>query len=241
MSYALRNIAGRGYPEWRRRNRLRPSRAEHRLAAGGASSSSSRVPARSKQNSTVRSRWRAASSITLVDIGRPGVPPNIDAAWHLSLRGLSYSLRTAQRHSTLSASVWMKQELSPRCLAGRTSQGMGFQRSTFERIRFEILPLPPGITIPNIFPTVVEDGHLRRAATRRDRGPHRADRAHRPRARIASPRPRQRLVATPGRRPGVEFLTARLYSQVALTGEMPRTFNPSRPPSPISVARTDIR
>lgn len=31
------------------------------------------------------------------------------------------------------------------------------------------------------------------------------------------------------------------HSQVALTGEIPRTFKPSRPPSPMSVALTDIR
>jgi hypothetical protein len=31
------------------------------------------------------------------------------------------------------------------------------------------------------------------------------------------------------------------HSQVALTGAIPRTLRPSRPPSPMSVARTDIR
>jgi hypothetical protein len=81
----------------------------------------------------------------------PGAPPNLDLLSILQ-RPVSYSLRTTQRHSTLSTILWMNQELSPRVSLVYLA-GMGFQRSTFEsESRFDILPLPPGISIPGILP-----------------------------------------------------------------------------------------
>ena len=69
---------------------------------------------------------------------------------------MSYSLQTTQRHSTLSTIVWMNQELSPRVSLIYLA-GMGFSRTTFENeSRFDILPLPPGISIPNIFPAITK-------------------------------------------------------------------------------------
>jgi hypothetical protein len=85
------------------------------------------------------------------------VPPGSDAAL-LSLlqRPVSYSLRASQRHSTLSTTLWMNQELSERVSLVYLA-GMAFNRSTFEsESRFEILPLPPGISIPNIFPSITK-------------------------------------------------------------------------------------
>lgn len=67
-------------------------------------------------------------------------------------RPVSYSLRSAQRHNTLSTTVWMNQELSPRVSLVYLA-GMGFHRSTFEsEARFDILP--PGLSIPGLFPTL---------------------------------------------------------------------------------------
>jgi len=83
------------------------------------------------------------------------VSPGSEAAL-LSLlqRPVSYSLRTSQRHSTLSTTLWMNQELSERVSLVYLA-GMAFNRSTFEsESRFEILPLPPGISIPSIFPSI---------------------------------------------------------------------------------------
>jgi hypothetical protein len=89
-----------------------------------------------------------ASSITW-----SSVPPGADAIATLLQRPVSYSLRTSQRHNTLSATLWMNQELSRRVSLVYLA-GMGFSRSTFEsQARFEILPLPPGISIANIFPS----------------------------------------------------------------------------------------
>jgi hypothetical protein len=85
------------------------------------------------------------------------VPPGSDAAL-LSLlqRPVSYSLRASQRHSTLSTTLWMNQELSERVSLAYLA-GMAFNRSTFEsESRFEILPLPPGISIPSIFPSITK-------------------------------------------------------------------------------------
>jgi len=80
----------------------------------------------------------------------PGALPNIDLLALLQ-RPVSYSLRTSQRHSTLSPTVWMNQELSRRVSLVYLA-GMGFQRSTYEsESRFDIL-LPPGISIPSIMP-----------------------------------------------------------------------------------------
>jgi hypothetical protein len=71
-------------------------------------------------------------------------------------RPVAYSLRASQRHSTLSTTFWMNQELSERVSLVYLA-GMAFNRSTFEsESRFEILPLPPGISIPNIFPSVTK-------------------------------------------------------------------------------------
>jgi hypothetical protein len=83
------------------------------------------------------------------------VPPGSDAALvSLLQRPVSYSLRASQRHSTLSTTLWMNQELSERVSLVYLA-GMAFNRSTFEsESRFEILPLPPGISIPSIFPSI---------------------------------------------------------------------------------------
>lgn len=85
----------------------------------------------------------------------PGsVPAGIDVVLPLLQRPTSYSLRTTQRHSTLSTTVWMNQELSDRVSLVYLA-GMGFYRTTFEtESRFDILPLPPGISIPTIFPSI---------------------------------------------------------------------------------------
>ena len=66
-----------------------------------------------------------------------------------------YRLRSTQRHSTLSTSVWFNQTLSPRVSLVYLA-GMGFSRSTFESdSRFEILPALPTInTIPAGFPSL---------------------------------------------------------------------------------------
>jgi hypothetical protein len=83
------------------------------------------------------------------------IPPGSDAAL-LSLlqRPVSYRLRASQRHSTLSTTLWMNQRLSERVSLVYLA-GMAFNRSTFEsESRFEILPLPPGISIPSIFPSI---------------------------------------------------------------------------------------
>jgi hypothetical protein len=92
------------------------------------------------------------------------VPPGSEAALvSLLQRPVSYSLRASQRHSTLSTTLWMSQELSDRISLVYLA-GMAFNRSTFEsESRFEILPLPPGIpvlppgiSIPSIFPTITK-------------------------------------------------------------------------------------
>jgi hypothetical protein len=70
-----------------------------------------------------------------------------------------YRLRSTQRHSTLSTTAWLKQDVSQR-IALVYLAGMGFYRATYEsESRFEILPagiLPPGITAPLIFPTATK-------------------------------------------------------------------------------------
>jgi len=72
---------------------------------------------------------------------------------------VSYRLRSAQRHSTLSTTLWLKQDASQR-IALVYLAGMGFYRATYEsESRFEILPagiFPPGITAPLIFPTTTK-------------------------------------------------------------------------------------
>jgi hypothetical protein len=92
-----------------------------------------------------------ASSITW-----SSVPPGAEAIESLLLRPVSYSLRASHRHDTLSTSLWMSQELSPRASLVYLA-GMGFSRSMYEsESRFEILPLPPGISIPGILPSVTK-------------------------------------------------------------------------------------
>ncbi len=100
---------------------------------------------------------RAGSAVSWTSSLPPGsVPAGIDAVLPLLQRPTSYSLQTTQRHSTLSTIVWMNQELSPRVSLIYLA-GMGFSRTTFENeSRFEILPLPPGISIPNIFPAITK-------------------------------------------------------------------------------------
>jgi hypothetical protein len=68
---------------------------------------------------------------------------------------LPYRVRSTQRYSTLSTSVWFNQSLSPR-LSLVYLAGMGFSRTTFESdSRFEILPALPAInTVPAGFPSV---------------------------------------------------------------------------------------
>jgi hypothetical protein len=67
---------------------------------------------------------------------------------------LPYRLRSTQRHSTLSPTVWFNQELSRRVSLVYLA-GMGFYRATFEsESRFEILPA--SITLPVGFPTVTK-------------------------------------------------------------------------------------
>jgi hypothetical protein len=87
----------------------------------------------------------------------PGsVPVEIDALFPILQRPTSYSLQTTQRHSTLSTAVWMNQELSQRVSLVYLA-GMGFYRTTFENeSRFGNRPLPPGISIPNIFPSITK-------------------------------------------------------------------------------------
>jgi hypothetical protein len=69
-------------------------------------------------------------------------------------RPVSYSLRSAQRHNTLSTTVWMNQELSQRVSLVYLA-GMGFYRSTSEsEARFGILP--PELSIPGLLPTLLK-------------------------------------------------------------------------------------
>jgi hypothetical protein len=66
-------------------------------------------------------------------------------------RPVSYSFRSAQRHNTLSTTVWMNQELSQRVSLVYLA-GMGFYRSTLESdARFDFLPLE--LAIPGLLPT----------------------------------------------------------------------------------------
>ena len=88
---------------------------------------------------------------------------------------------TTQRHNTLSTTVWINQNLSPRISLVYLA-GMGFYRTTYEsESRFDILP--PEHLITGRFPALIEDSHLRRQTARGVRGPHRPDRSRRPRAR----------------------------------------------------------
>lgn len=65
---------------------------------------------------------------------------------------LPYRLRSTQRHSTLSTSVWFNQSVSSRVSLVYLA-GMGFYRATYETdSRFEILPAI--ITVPAGFPAV---------------------------------------------------------------------------------------
>jgi len=80
------------------------------------------------------------------------VPGSPLALPQLLSRPVSYSLRSAQRHNTLSTTVWMNQELSQRVSLVYLA-GMGFSRSTFEsEARFDILP--PELSIPGLLPTL---------------------------------------------------------------------------------------
>jgi hypothetical protein len=99
---------------------------------------------------------RAGTSISWSSLPPGSVPAEIEALLPIIQRPASYSLRTTQRHSTLSTTVWMNQDLSPRVSLVYLA-GMGFNRTTFENeSRFEILPLPPGISIPSIFPAITK-------------------------------------------------------------------------------------
>jgi hypothetical protein len=67
---------------------------------------------------------------------------------------LPYRLQAAQRHSTLSTTVWFNQSLSSKISLVYLA-GMGFYRSTYEsESRFEILPA--GITLPIGFPALTK-------------------------------------------------------------------------------------
>jgi hypothetical protein len=77
------------------------------------------------------------------------VPRNVAQLFPLPV---SYRLRATQRHTTLSPTAWMKQNLSER-VALVYLAGMGFYRATYEsESRFDILP-PAGITIPIVLPS----------------------------------------------------------------------------------------
>lgn len=66
---------------------------------------------------------------------------------------LPYRLRSTQRYSTLSTTVWFNQSLSPKISLVYLA-GMGFYRATHESdARFEILPLS---TIPVVFPPITK-------------------------------------------------------------------------------------
>ena len=98
----------------------------------------------------------AGSAISWSSLPPGSLPAEIDALLPILQRSTSYSLRTTQRHSTLSTTVWMTQELSPR-VALVYLAGMGFYRTTYEtESRFEILPLPPGIIRPTILPSMTK-------------------------------------------------------------------------------------
>lgn len=68
---------------------------------------------------------------------------------------LPYRVRSTQRHSTLSTSVWFNQNVSSRVSLVYLA-GMGFYRATYESdSRFEVLPALPTInTVPAGFPSV---------------------------------------------------------------------------------------
>jgi hypothetical protein len=94
----------------------------------------------------------ASTTVTWSSVS-PGYEP---AFLSLLQRPVSYSLRASQRHSTLSTTVWMNQEVSNR-VALVYLAGMAFNRTTYEsESRFEILPLPPGISIPSIYPSITK-------------------------------------------------------------------------------------
>jgi hypothetical protein len=64
---------------------------------------------------------------------------------------LPYRLRSTQRHSTLSTTVWFNQSVSSKISLVYLA-GMGFYRATYEsESRFDILPA--GIGIPIVLPT----------------------------------------------------------------------------------------
>jgi hypothetical protein len=87
--------------------------------------------------------------VALTQISR--VPPDVTLP-QIFPPILPYRLRSAQRHSTLSTSVWFNQSLSPR-VALVYLAGIGFYRATYESdSRFEILPAIN--TVPTGFPSI---------------------------------------------------------------------------------------
>jgi len=93
-----------------------------------------------------------ASSVELIT-SAARVPGTLTAT-QLFPSPLPYRLRATQRYSTLSATVWFNQNLSPKISLVYLA-GMGFYRATYEsESRFDILPA--GITIPIVFPTLTK-------------------------------------------------------------------------------------
>jgi hypothetical protein len=92
-----------------------------------------------------------ASSADLAAAAR--VPGTLTAT-QLFPSPLPYRLRAAQRHSTLSTTVWFNQNLSSKISLVYLA-GMGFYRNTYEsESRFDILPA--GIIAPIVLPSLTK-------------------------------------------------------------------------------------
>ena len=92
-------------------------------------------------------------SLALTQISRV-VPPGVTLP-QIFPPILPYRLRSTQRHSTLSTSVWFNQSVSSRVSLVYLA-GLGFYRATYESdSSFEILPALPTIsTVPAGFPSL---------------------------------------------------------------------------------------
>ena len=127
---------------------------------------------------------------------------------HMFPSPLPYRLRSTQRHSTLSTTVWFNQSLSPKSLAG-LSCGDGLP-SDHVRKRVPFRDSAARITLPAGFPSVTTKTityGVRPLAGFEAR--IRPDRPRRPRARNPAARARECLAAASGRGPGVELLSDR--------------------------------
>ena len=163
--------------------------SEHRSAAAGASSSSSRGREKSTRISAVRSRWLSSiESLAVTGVIEGSQRHHLAAAFSVAITPTACRPHngTARFRRRCGSTRACRRAISLVYLAG-----MGFNRTTFEsESRFEILPA--GITITCLGSLhVTKTVTLRRQTARGVRGSHRSERPRRPRARRATARARQ--------------------------------------------------